>query len=548
MTGLTVVIPSRDRGEILTRTLAGLASQSTSDFEILVVLDGRDQELPGKGRFPGVRFLVQDRAGPGVARNTGAAAAGSPLVLFLGDDMVPDADLVARHLAGHDRYPAEEDAVLGHVDWHPEVAGDRLARWLERSGTQFDFAGIPPGGDAGFGRFYSCNLSLKRSFFLDNGGFDEAFSYYYEDLDCGWRLSGKGMQLHYEPGATTGHLHRYDEAALARRFEGIGSGERLMAARHPWFEPFYLDRIRGALDHGLPSSAWPRLADRLPRRLPGLLRRRVEARADDWYHHRLSGPFLAGWAAAEDLADLRDYLADDFDPALLAGHEGAVDRERESAPDEETFYRTSRNYLYDLTVFAMSQTKAPYLAELRAAVGPGARLLDWGCGIGADGLRLLAGGHVVAFADFANPSAEFLRWRLARRGVDAPVYDLDRDLIPGGFDCAYSFDVIEHVEDPFAFLAELESRAGLVAVNLLEEDEEDTDLHRPLPVGAILAHAQRSGLVRYRRYHGRSHLLLYRSPSAPPWTTPGRIRSGAERRLGRFLPGRDPWFPVPPRR
>lgn len=238
----------------------------------------------------------------------------------------------------------------------------------------------------------------------------------------------------------------------------------------------------------------------------------------------------------DDLADLQAYLGDEFDLDLLHGHVAAVDREEEAAPDEATFYRTSRMYLYDLTAFAMAGTKRPYFADLRAVVPPGSHVLDYGCGIGSDGLRLLAAGYRVSFADFANPSTEYLRWRLARRGVDAPVYDLDGDDIPTGFDAAYSIDVIEHVDDPFAFLAELERRAGVVMVNFLEEDPGDTHLHKPLPIGALLDRAAAQGLLRYRRYHGRSHLVLYRTGPAGVRT---RLRSAVQRRLGARLPGRD---------
>jgi hypothetical protein len=137
-------------------------------------------------------------------------------------------------------------------------------------------------------------------------------------------------------------------------------------------------------------------------------------------------------------------------------------------------------------------------------------VLDWGCGIGTDGLRLLEEGYGVSFADFDNPSAAYLRWRLERRGLDAPVYDIGRlGEIPGGFDAAFSFDVIEHVDDPFGFLEELERRARIVVVNFLEPDADDTHLHKPLPIRALLDHAERRGLIRYRRYHGRSHFVIY---------------------------------------
>jgi hypothetical protein len=92
------------------------------------------------------------------------------------------------------------------------------------------------------------------------------------------------------------------------------------------------------------------------------------------------------------------------------------------------------------------------------------------------------------------------------------VHDLD-GAIPGGFDLAYSFDVIEHIDDPFAFLRELESRAAIVVVNLLEPVPGETPLHRALPIPAILRHAKRHGLLLHRVYHERSHLIAYRTSS-----------------------------------
>jgi SAM-dependent methyltransferase len=157
----------------------------------------------------------------------------------------------------------------------------------------------------------------------------------------------------------------------------------------------------------------------------------------------------------------------------------------------------------------MSGTKEPYLADLRRLIAPGARLLDYGCGIGADGLRMLERGYQVEFADFANPSAEYLHWRLAQRGLEAPVHDIDQH-VPAGFDAAYAFDVIEHVEDPFNFLHELESRAALVMVNLLGPTPDDVSVHHQLPIKQIVAHAKQRGMRFSHLYSGRSLLIAYR--------------------------------------
>jgi SAM-dependent methyltransferase len=208
--------------------------------------------------------------------------------------------------------------------------------------------------------------------------------------------------------------------------------------------------------------------------------------------------------------ELREYLGAAYQHERLLVYAHQLEREFARCGDEAAFYRSSEAYLYDLTAFAMTATKDPYLRDLTRLCPAPSRVLDYGCGIGSDGLRLLEAGYDVAFADFDNPSTRYLAWRLERRGLSARVYDLDRDEIPAGYDAAFAFDVAEHVEDPFALLGALEARAGLVVVNLLEPAPGESALHRELPVDELLVHVRAQRLRRYRRYHGRSHLVAYR--------------------------------------
>src|SRR5436189_1925416 len=89
-----------------------------------------------------------------------------------------------------------------------------------------------------------------------------------------------------------------------------------------------------------------------------------------------------------ELAELKEYLGNSYDHARLQRYEEAVDEELARVGDESTLYRTSQMYLYNLTAFAMSRTKEPYLADLTDVVPTGARILDYGCGIGSAGLLL----------------------------------------------------------------------------------------------------------------------------------------------------------------
>jgi len=545
---LAVVIPTRDRWPMLDRCLRALAEQQPAGFETVVVVDGEDQEQAVTAA--GVTVLRSPRAGPGVARNLGVERTGRPLVLLLGDDILAEPGLIAVHLAAHNRRPAPTEAVLGRIAWHPEAAAGRIQSWLEWSATQFDFGALDrqasAGSDeAGWARFYSSNVSLKASLFRSVGGFDPDFRFLYEDIDLGWRLSQAGMVLRYQPAAVGLHVHRYDWPDLRRRFETAARAERVMVAKHPWFRPHFADRARSAITSST-SSLWSYLAD-----VPlAPVRSVARPRADAWYYQQLAPFFLNAWDAEDDLDDLRRYLGDDYDPAALTSHDHRLHEEAGAAADEADFYRTSRAYLYDLTAFAMWPTKIPYRRDVMRVLPAGARLLDYGCGTGTDGLRLLARGYRVDFADYDNPSTRFLRWRLADRGIEASVFDIEGE-VPGGFDLAFSFDVAEHVPDPFELLRALEERAALVAVNLLEEDghshghDGSEPLHHSLPVRRLLDHATSAGLVRYRLYHGRSHFVIYRSPRAagprPRW------RSVTERMVGRAaslpLPGRPPLSP-----
>jgi GT2 family glycosyltransferase len=290
---LSIIIPTRRRWDTLRLTLAALAAQTEQTFETIVVVDGLDDDVP---EIRGVTVLQQEHAGPGAARNYGVSMSDRRLLLFIGDDMIPRPDFVARHVARHREEPMDEVAVLGRIVWHPSVPRDRLHRWLDWSCALFDYhqLELQPAEDAEWPRFYSSNVSLKRDFFLSADGFDREFTYDYEDLDMGWRLGRLGMRLLYERDAVVEHLHPYDWLLLERRYRTHAIGERLMAAKHDWFKPWFHGQVQAALRGPPASRLWALAVDAVPRR-PARLRGAVERRADRHYLQRLAPSFLAAW-------------------------------------------------------------------------------------------------------------------------------------------------------------------------------------------------------------------------------------------------------------
>jgi glycosyltransferase involved in cell wall biosynthesis len=101
----SLVIPTRNRAPVLRRTLASLAGQTISDFEVVVVDDGSDDPTPAIVReFDGVldlRYVRRAHRGIATARTAAMRAARGQLLIQTDDDRLAGPSFVADHLAAH---------------------------------------------------------------------------------------------------------------------------------------------------------------------------------------------------------------------------------------------------------------------------------------------------------------------------------------------------------------------------------------------------------------------------------------------------------------
>lgn len=300
MPELGIVIPTVDRPEVLRRALGHLAHQrgGASEFEVVVV-HPEDAGAPAIELAPPypIRVLSSTAADASSQRNVGWRALCTPLVLFLGDDILASPELVAAHLEAHRRHPEAEVGVLGHVRWARRPRPTPFMRWLEH-GIQFDFRGLRGGEDLMWWRFYTANASVKRELLDRVGGFDaERFPFGYEDLDLGARMADHGFRLIYEPAAAAEHLHPQTLEDWRQRVWRIAASERRFHERHPQFAPYFRELFRQAAADPPARGRGARLATVVPPTLPWL-GPRVWASFDMWVRQQLAPEFLAAWEAA----------------------------------------------------------------------------------------------------------------------------------------------------------------------------------------------------------------------------------------------------------
>lgn len=88
---ITVVIPVRNRAELVRRTLDSLRAQTVAPARVILVDNGSTDGTPDVLRqYPGALVIEEPRHGAAAARNAGLARVNTPYVLFFdSDDYMP---------------------------------------------------------------------------------------------------------------------------------------------------------------------------------------------------------------------------------------------------------------------------------------------------------------------------------------------------------------------------------------------------------------------------------------------------------------------------
>jgi glycosyltransferase involved in cell wall biosynthesis len=182
---VSVVIPTRDRQQLLRQALESVMAQAGGPIRLQVIIadNGRDPGVAQIAEEYGAEYVATRAVGPGAVRNAGLRLARGDYIAFLDDDDAWMPEHLASHLA-----VLERDRGLGATVSRMTV-GDANARPDGREGAP---AKTPTSLDV-FGLFLSyfpsvCSVVARHGAVAALGGFDERLIH-GEDWDWNLRLA-----------------------------------------------------------------------------------------------------------------------------------------------------------------------------------------------------------------------------------------------------------------------------------------------------------------------------------------------------------------------
>lgn len=226
---LSIVVPTRDRPEMLARCLESVVAAMGPQDELIVVDSAsRDPEPVSRtAKSHGAKFLRSDLPGATRARNLGWRAATHDLIVFVDDDVWVDpgwADAIVQPLLtsdGVEFVTGRVEAPEGQTSYFVAIKDDPDPALFDR--TTRGLTG------------HSASMAARRSALETVGGFDVwmgpgARFRGADDGDLFDRLFLQDYLCAYEPSALAWHDQWREKAGLVRLnfHSGVGAGGRLV--------------------------------------------------------------------------------------------------------------------------------------------------------------------------------------------------------------------------------------------------------------------------------------------------------------------------------
>lgn len=225
--GISVIICTRNGAERLPACLEACRQIDYPKFEIIVVNDGStDGTAELLAQYDDIHVFNIEPSGLSAARNIGAEHARGKILAFTDDDCCPDSQWLT--WLAH-TYNTTSHAAIGGPNLPPVPDSLPLALTTAAPGAPThvmlddDTAEHLPG----------CHLSVKKTAFMEIGGFDPIFETAGDDVDFCWRLRDAGHTLGFSPASFVWHHRRATPWRYLKQQIGYGRAEALLYKKHP---------------------------------------------------------------------------------------------------------------------------------------------------------------------------------------------------------------------------------------------------------------------------------------------------------------------------
>jgi len=233
MTGVTILLASRDRLPLLVQSVSSALEQTHADLEVLVVDDGSGAEtrrwLERRALESGrLRVVHQDAAGVGAARARGVREASRELVTILDSDdrLAPDA--VSRIAAEFERDPELDLVYTNHYHLLPDgsVRATRYPAYLD-NGRMIRGVLLRPRVP-----FKHSGTTFRRDVAIALGNYDAELGIKI-DIEFLLRFLRAGRRQLLLPGDPAVFFRSHSESLSRQRLRGIRAWCRIIDRHGP---------------------------------------------------------------------------------------------------------------------------------------------------------------------------------------------------------------------------------------------------------------------------------------------------------------------------
>ncbi len=233
---ITVIITTKNRGDVLCRALESVFASQYQKFRVIVVDQSTDETTKNAVsdylENPQFRYISSDSVGSSAGRNLAIENSETELIAITDDDCEVSADWLDNMIGAFEQderigivygkvEPGESATESGFITTHLEENSFTAKNIYHSNSLQ----GL------------SANMGIKKSIWKKLNGFDPMLGAGVpfsscEETDLNMRALIKGFYVCYSPQVTVQHLGYRDSSEAQRLIEGYAYGNGALFAKH----------------------------------------------------------------------------------------------------------------------------------------------------------------------------------------------------------------------------------------------------------------------------------------------------------------------------